>query len=284
METNVLNLSSPFFGCFVVLLFYVFFGGSFSSLFHHFSSLLSLFWVVVPKIFHPLFHVTNWEHVRSPPRNEQQREREKEEVITVRVSFPSVPLERKWCEYSSLSLSLCVWSWLCANENFFREGRDIYFFYRKERKKEKKERNNNFFSRERHERKKHKKEKKTAHKLCSHSGTCTRKQMKEGTERENGVNAGDACVRFWFSSARDWLFLRWKTRSFFFFLEGKRLFYNPGKEKKKKFFLVFEQAVFGWVSDEDKEKKNSIMKNNLFFLSIESRLISNWIVGFSTAK
>ena len=94
------------------------------------------------------------------------------------------------------SLSLCVWSWLCANENFFREGRDIYFFYRKERKKEKKERNNNFFSRERHERKKHKKEKKTAHKLCSHSGTCTRKQMKEGTERENGVNAGDACVRF----------------------------------------------------------------------------------------
>jgi len=95
---------------------------------------------------------------------------------------------------------------LCANENFFREGRDIYFFYRKERKKEeekekkkkeKKERNNNFFSRERHERKKHKKEKKkTAHKLCSHSGTCTRKQMKEGTERENGVNAGDACVRF----------------------------------------------------------------------------------------
>jgi len=36
-----------------------------------------------------------------------------------------------------------------------------------------------------------------------------------------------------------------ENSEFFFFLEGKRLFYNPGKEKKKKFFLVFEQAVFG---------------------------------------
>jgi hypothetical protein len=44
--------------------------------------------------------------------------REKEEVITARVSFPSVPLERKWwCEYSSLSLN--------ENARFFRE---IYFF------------------------------------------------------------------------------------------------------------------------------------------------------------
>ena len=99
---------------------------------------------------------------------------------------------------------MCVVVVVCERKLLSR-GRDIYFFYRKERKKEeekekkkkeKKERNNNFFSRERHERKKHKKEKKTAHKLCSHSGTCTRKQMKEGTERENGVNAGDACVRF----------------------------------------------------------------------------------------
>jgi len=44
--------------------------------------------------------------------------REKQEVITARVSFPSVPLERKWwCEYSSLSLN--------ENARFFRE---IYFF------------------------------------------------------------------------------------------------------------------------------------------------------------
>tara|TARA_B100001173_G_scaffold310973_1_gene326913 strand:+ start:2986 stop:3120 length:135 start_codon:yes stop_codon:yes gene_type:complete len=32
----------------------------------------------------------------------------------------------------------------------------------------------------------------------------------------------------------------------FFSFWRKRLFYNPGKEKKKKkFLLVFEQAVFG---------------------------------------
>ena len=107
--------------------------------------------------------------------------------------------------------------------------------------------------------------------------------MKEGTERENGVNAGDACVRFWFSSARDWFFLRWKTRSFFFSFWRKRLFYNPGKEKKKKkFLLVFEQAVFGWVSDEDREKKktNSIMKNNFFFFRLNRVWFQIELSGF----
>lgn len=60
-----------------------------------------------------------------------------------------------------------------------------------------------------------------------------------------------------------------ENSEFFFFLEGKRLFYNPGKEKKKKFFLVFEQAVFGWVSDEDKEKKNKLDHEEQFFFSFD---------------
>jgi len=115
--------------------------------------------------------------------------REKQEVITARVSFPSVPLERKWwCEYSSLSLN--------ENARFFRE---IYFFSsfshpqkreflekkkKEKKKKEKKERNNNFFSkREKDARKRHKKEKKTAHKLCSHS----RNVYKKTDERRHGT-------------------------------------------------------------------------------------------------
>jgi hypothetical protein len=40
-----------------------------------------------------------------------------------------------------------------------------------------------------------------------------------------------------------------------------------------------------WVTRTERKKKtNSIRKNNFFFLSIESRSISNWIVGFSTEK
>ena len=228
---------------------------------------------------------------RRETNNTTTTKREKEEVITARVSFPSVPLERKWwCEYSSLSLY--------ENARFFRE---IYFFSsfshpqkreflekEEERKEEEREEGEEqfFLERKRHE-KKHKKEKKTAHKLCSHSGTCTRKQMKEGTERENGVNAGDACVRFWFSSARDWFFLRWKTRSFFFLFGGKGCFTIKEKRRRRRNFFSCLNRLFlaEWVTrTERKKNKLDHLKNNFFFLSIESRSISNWIVGFSTAK
>ncbi len=83
-------------------------------------------------------------------------------------------------------------------------SRDIFFLFffsppekreprkkKKEKKKKEKERNN--FSREK---KNTKKKKKPLINFAPTPGTCTRKQMKEGTERENGVNAGDACVRF----------------------------------------------------------------------------------------
>jgi len=44
------------------------------------------------------------------------------------------------------------------------------------------------------------------------------------------------------------------------------LFYNQGKEKKKKkFLLVFEQAVFGWVSDEDRVKKKQTRSGRTIF-------------------
>ena len=85
-------------------------------------------------------------------------------MITARVSFPSVPLERKWwCEYSSLSLN--------ENARFFRE---IYFFssfshltrkeretYREEeRKEEEREERTTIFSREKDTREKNTKKKK----------------------------------------------------------------------------------------------------------------------------
>jgi hypothetical protein len=140
---------------------------------------------------------------RRETNNTTTTKREKEEVITARVSFPSVPLERKWwCEYSSLSLN--------ENARFFRE---IYFFSsfshpqkreflekkkKEKKKKEKKGEEQQFFSRrEKKTREKDtKKKKKPLINFAPTPGTCTRKQMKEGTERENGVNAGDACVRF----------------------------------------------------------------------------------------
>ena len=136
---------------------------------------------------------------RRETNNTTTTKREKEEVITARVSFPSVPLERKWwCEYSSLSLN--------ENARFFRE---IYFFSsfshpqkrenrerrRKKRRRKRRKEEQFFLERKRHE-KKHKKKKKPLINFAPTPGTCTRKQMKEGTERENGVNAVDACVRF----------------------------------------------------------------------------------------
>ena len=67
---------------------------------------------------------------------------------------------------------------------------------KKEKKKKEKKERNNFFSREKDTRKNTKRKKKPLINFAPTPGTCTRKQMKEGTERENGVNAGDACVRF----------------------------------------------------------------------------------------
>ena len=88
-------------------------------------------------------------------------------------------------------------------------SRDIFFLFffsppekreprkkKKEKKKKEKKERNNFFSREKDTRKNTKKKKKPLINFAPTPGTCTRKQMKEGTERENGVNAGDACVRF----------------------------------------------------------------------------------------
>jgi hypothetical protein len=88
-------------------------------------------------------------------------------------------------------------------------SRDIFFLFffsppekrvsreEEERKEEEREeKRNNFFSREKDTRKNTKKKKKPLINFAPTPGTCTRKQMKEGTERENGVNAGDACVRF----------------------------------------------------------------------------------------
>ena len=189
---------------------------------------------------------------------------------------------------------------LSRNENarFYRE---IYFFSsfshpqkreflekeeeRKEEEREKKR--NNFFSREKDTRKNTKKKKKPLINFAPTPGTCTRKQMKEGTERENGVNAGDACVRFWFSSARDWFFLRWKTRSFFFLFGGKGCFTIKEKRRRRRNFFSCLNRLFlaEWVTrTERKKNKLDHLKNNFFFLSIESRSISNWIVGFSTEK
>ena len=88
-------------------------------------------------------------------------------------------------------------------------SRDIFFLFffsppekrvsreEEERKEEEREEGEEqfFLERKRHE-KKHKKKKKPLINFAPTPGTCTRKQMKEGTERENGVNAGDACVRF----------------------------------------------------------------------------------------
>jgi len=88
-------------------------------------------------------------------------------------------------------------------------SRDIFFLFffsppekrvsreRRKRKEEEREEGEEqfFLERKRHE-KKHKKKKKPLINFAPTPGTCTRKQMKEGTERENGVNAGDACVRF----------------------------------------------------------------------------------------
>ena len=269
METSVLNLFSPF-GLWAVS------AESAPPLFH-FSSLLSLFGRVVPKIFHHPFFVTNGWHTFPAARRTTTTKKEKEEVISVRVSFPSVPLERKWCEYSSLSL---------LYRTKTRASFEIYFFSsfshqnrektrkkkrKKRRRKRRRREEEQIFSRERrHERKKHKKEKKTAHKLCSHSGTCTRKQMKEGTERENGVNAVDACVRFWFSSARDWLFLRWKTRSFFFLSGGKGCFTIQEKRRRRRNFFSCLNRLFlaEWVT-RTKRKKNKLDQEEQFFFSFD---------------
>jgi len=126
---------------------------------------------------------------RRETNNTTTTKREKEEVITARVSFPSVPLERKWwCEYSSLSLN--------ENARFFRE---IYFFSsfshpqkreflekEEERKEEEREEGEEqqFFLEERKRReKKTQKRKKTAHKLCSHS----RNVYKKTDERRHGT-------------------------------------------------------------------------------------------------
>lgn len=179
-------------------------------------------------------------------------------------------------------------------------SRDIFFLFffsppekrvsrerrRKKRRRKRRKEEQFFLERKRHE-KKHKKKKKPLINFAPTPGTCTRKQMKEGTERENGVNAGDACVRFWFSSARDWFFLRWKTRSFFFLFGGKGCFTIKEKRRRRRNFFSCLNRLFlaEWVTRTER-KKNELdqMKNNFFFLSIESRSISNWIVGFSTEK
>ena len=89
-------------------------------------------------------------------------------------------------------------------------SRDIFFLFffspekrenkkeeeRKEEEREEGEEQQFFLERKRHEKKNTKKKKKPLINFAPTPGTCTRKQMKEGTERENGVNAGDACVRF----------------------------------------------------------------------------------------
>ena len=179
-------------------------------------------------------------------------------------------------------------------------SRDIFFLFffsppekrvsrerrRKKRRRKRKKEEQFFLERKRHE-KKHKKKKKPLINFAPTPGTCTRKQMKEGTERENGVNAGDACVRFWFSSARDWFFLRWKTRSFFFLFGGKGCFTIKEKRRRRRNFFSCLNRLFlaEWVTrTERKKNKLDHLKNNFFFLSIESRSISNWIVGFSTEK
>lgn len=179
-------------------------------------------------------------------------------------------------------------------------SRDIFFLFffsppekrvsrerrRKKRRRKRRKEEQFFLERKRHE-KKHKKKKKPLINFAPTPGTCTRKQMKEGTERENGVNAGDACVRFWFSSARDWFFLRWKTRSFFFLFGGKGCFTIKEKRRRRRNFFSCLNRLFlaEWVTrTERKKNKLDQMKNNFFFLSIESRSISNWIVGFSTEK
>ena len=157
METSVLNLFSPF-GLWAV---------SAESAPPSFSLFLTSFsfWSVVPKnIPSPLFCHKLMTHFvpRRETNNTTTTKREKEEVITARVSFPSVPLERKWwCEYSSLSLY--------ENARFFRE---IYFFSsfshpqkreflekEEERKEEREEKRNNFFSREKDTRKNTKRKK-----------------------------------------------------------------------------------------------------------------------------
>lgn len=136
---------------------------------------------------------------RRETNNTTTTKREKEEVITARVSFPSVPLERKWwCEYSSLSLGTktrasierYIFSLLFLTPRKERTEKE------EERKEEEREGEEQFFSREKDTRKNTKKKKKPLINFAPTPGTCTRKQMKEGTERENGVNAGDACVRF----------------------------------------------------------------------------------------
>lgn len=179
-------------------------------------------------------------------------------------------------------------------------SRDIFFLFffsppekrvsrerrRKKRRRKRRKEEQFFLERKRHE-KKHKKKKKPLINFAPTPGTCTRKQMKEGTERENGVNAGDACVRFWFSSARDWFFLRWKTRSFFFLFGGKGCFTIKEKRRRRRNFFSCLNRLFlaEWVTrTERKKNKLDHLKNNFFFLSIESRSISNWIVGFSTEK
>ena len=91
-------------------------------------------------------------------------------------------------------------------------SRDIFFLFffshpekrvsreEEERKEEEREEGEEqqFFleERKRHEKKTQKRKKKPRINFAPTPGTCTRKQRKEGTERENGVNAGDACVRF----------------------------------------------------------------------------------------
>ena len=182
METSVLNLFSPF-GLWAVS------AESAPPLFFAFPHFF-LFLVGRPEnIPAPLFCHKLMTHFvpRRETNNTTTTKREKEEVITARVSFPSVPLERKWwCEYSSLSLY--------ENARFFRE---IYFFSsfshpqkreflekEEERKEEEREEGEEqfFLERKRHE-KKHKKEKKTAHKLCSHS----RNVYKKTDERRHGT-------------------------------------------------------------------------------------------------
>ena len=161
------------------------------------------------------------------------------------------------------------------------EKRETY--REEERKEEEREERTTIFSREKDTReKKQKKEKKTAHKLCSHSGTCTRKQMKEGTERENGDNAVDACVRFWFSSARDWLFLRWKTQSFFFLFGGKGCFYITIQEKRRREEEISSRVGTGcfWLTRTKRKKNQLDMKNNFFFFRLNRVRFQIELSGF----
>jgi hypothetical protein len=101
---------------------------------------------------------------RRETNNTTTTKREKEEVITARVSFPSVPLERKWwCEYSSLSLctkTRASFERYIFSLLFLTPRKESFSRKKKKEKKKKEKKRGTIFSREKKTREKTQKEKK----------------------------------------------------------------------------------------------------------------------------